>query len=154
MSDGGKAAWYRDGLGHFEEIAARLRNVVIEHRDVFEVIARFDSPTTLFYLDPPYNAEARASTGQYLYEFSDEQHFRLASVLRLAKGYVAVSGYSSALTDRLYAGWTRTDKEVVATSSTKATRRIESLWTNYEPGTWKRTVTEASAPIETMENTW
>jgi DNA adenine methylase len=34
--------------------SARLRNVLIEQRDFAEILARYDSAETFFYLDPPY----------------------------------------------------------------------------------------------------
>ena len=36
------------------QTAARLSNVLIEQRDFAEILARYDSPATWFYLDPPY----------------------------------------------------------------------------------------------------
>jgi DNA adenine methylase len=37
-----------------EATAARLRRVLIEQRDFSEILARYDSKKTWFYLDPPY----------------------------------------------------------------------------------------------------
>lgn len=37
-----------------EHGVARLNRVRLEQRDFLEVLARFDSPETFFYLDPPY----------------------------------------------------------------------------------------------------
>ncbi len=37
-----------------DETAARLRNVLIEQRSFEEILTRYDSPATWFYLDPPY----------------------------------------------------------------------------------------------------
>src|SRR5581483_4675950 len=39
--------------GNITDFVERLRGVVIENRDAYEVIARFDCPETLFYIDPP-----------------------------------------------------------------------------------------------------
>ena len=37
-----------------DQTAARLRNVMIEQRDFAQVLSRYDSAETWFYLDPPY----------------------------------------------------------------------------------------------------
>ena len=38
---------------HLLAASRRLRRVQLEHRDALEVMGRYDSPDTLFYLDPP-----------------------------------------------------------------------------------------------------
>ncbi len=40
--------------GFLKLIYRRLSGVTIEHLDWFDFIRRYDRPTTLFYLDPPY----------------------------------------------------------------------------------------------------
>jgi DNA adenine methylase len=37
-----------------DETSGRLRNVLIEQRSFEEILERYDSPSTWFYLDPPY----------------------------------------------------------------------------------------------------
>jgi DNA adenine methylase len=37
-----------------DETSARLRTVLIEQRSFEDILARYDSPSTWFYLDPPY----------------------------------------------------------------------------------------------------
>lgn len=37
-----------------EATARRLAHVTMEERDFADVLARYDSPATFFYLDPPY----------------------------------------------------------------------------------------------------
>jgi DNA adenine methylase len=45
--------------------AERLRSVYIEHEDALRVIARWDSPQTLFYCDPPYPDANQGHYGGY-----------------------------------------------------------------------------------------
>ena len=40
--------------GLLDDTAERLRNVLIEQRSFEDILARYDSPSTWFYLDPPY----------------------------------------------------------------------------------------------------
>ena len=42
-------------LARLDEITERLSDVVIENRDFESLIKLYDSPGTLFYLDPPYH---------------------------------------------------------------------------------------------------
>ncbi len=113
-------------------VAQRLRTVQIEHDDAFRVIERYDSPETLFYVDPPYLHESRTDPNAYGFEMSEEDHRRLAELLHTVKGKVALSGYQSPLMDALYADWWRVDAPVRTIHSSKAKRR-ESLWLNYAP---------------------
>lgn len=113
-------------------IAKRLLRVQIENRPALEVIRRYDSPTTLFYCDPPYPHESRADKKAYAHEMDEQQHQDLAAALASVQGKVAVSGYACELMDRLYPApkWFRTPAPAKTAHSSK-TPRQEILWTNY-----------------------
>ena len=114
-----------------EYIAARLLRVQIENDDAIEVIHRYDSRGTLFYCDPPYPHESRGDSKAYRYEMSDENHEKLAGVLRSVKGRVAISGYKCDLMERLYKGWHVHSAKPKKALSIKS-ERTEILWTNYK----------------------
>lgn len=72
-----------------EELSAahlRLSGVVIERLDWSECIARYDSPHTLFYLDPPYWA-----TEGYGVDFGLEQYHTMAGMARAIAGKMIIS---------------------------------------------------------------
>jgi DNA adenine methylase len=119
-----------DGLA---DVHARLRRVLIESRDGIELIAREDTPHTCFYVDPPYLHSTRTTTDGYHCEMTDQDHIRLAETLNRVQGKVILSGYPSALYDRLYAGWRRLefDKPNNAAGGWTKAREIEILWLNY-----------------------
>lgn len=112
------------------DVAERLMRVQIENRPAIDVIRLYDASDTLFYVDPPYAHESRSDQRAYGFEMSDEDHRRLAQVLRSAKGLIAVSGYRCPLMDEIYGDWRRHDAAVKQTHSSKALRQ-ECLWTNY-----------------------
>lgn len=66
-----------------------LKGVVIENSDYTVVFRKYDSPDTVFYLDPPYN-ETHIS-----YQTID--HVRFLNAVFNLKGVAYVSGYPSAL---------------------------------------------------------
>ncbi len=113
----------------------RLRGVVIENRDAVEVILQHDTPSTLFYVDPPYVQSTRSSLKNlngnrghyYKHDCSDADHRRLAECLNALTGMVVVSGYPSELYDGLFAGWERHDKTHMADG---ARPRLEVIWIN------------------------
>lgn len=120
-------------LGSIEglsEIVQRLLRVQIENAPALEVIERFDSAETLFYLDPPYVHAERGDVSAYGTEMSDDDHIELAELLRRSEGRFAVSGYRSELYDDLYRGWRRVDADPKLCHSVRSPRR-ESIWTNY-----------------------
>jgi DNA adenine methylase len=117
------------GMEAMLNVAARLKGVQIECDDALNVIGRYDAPTTLFYVDPPYLHGTRVSiqNGHRMYaqEMSDDDHCQLAEALNSIKGMAIISGYSSPLYDELYRGWQvvtrREHKESGAFS-------VECLW--------------------------
>lgn len=112
------------------EIAERLLRVQIENRPAIELIQLYDSKRTLFYCDPPYPHEVRGDAKAYGFEMTDEEHERLAEILRRVKGRVAVSGYRSKLMDKLYRGWSHVEALSKMCHSVKQSR-TEALWMNY-----------------------
>jgi DNA adenine methylase len=121
-------------LGAVEDlplIAQRLLRVQIENAPAVEVIQRYDSEETLFYCDPPYPHSSRTDINAYANEMTDDQHRKLAQVLRNAKGKVALSSYHCELMDELYGDWNRIEADEKMAHSVKKRRR-EVLWINYQ----------------------
>lgn len=119
-------------IGHLWEVAARFKQVHIEHDDALRVIERYDTPETLFYLDPPYVQSGRckrwASEG-YWYEMEDEKHEEMAHLVKELQGYVVLSGYPSALYDRVFEDWTVEQKGAIVDGGRAGGRAVtECLW--------------------------
>lgn len=113
-------------VDHLWAIASRLKQVMIECDDAFNIIPRYDGSQTLFYFDPPYPASTRWRMDAYYgHEMTDPDHERFAEMLREVQGMVIVSSYPSDLYDRLFEGW-RTAEKSVSTNGNGA--RIEKLW--------------------------
>ncbi len=119
---------------HLPWIAERLLRVQFENRPAVDVIALYDSQETVFYCDPPYIHETRGDTNAYGIEMTDKDHCNLADVLNAAKGKVAISNYQCELMDKLYRKpkWLKFVALEKTNHATKG-KRIEVLWTNYDP---------------------
>ncbi len=127
-----------DGLA---AVHARLLRVQFEHQDWRPILARYDSPATLFYLDPPYILSLRGRGG-YEHEMPDADHAELVALLLRLQGKAIISGYAHPIYTPLEAaGWRRLDFQTFsfATGRTQvlhttgagamaANRRTESLW--------------------------
>lgn len=71
-----------------DETAARLRNVLIEQRSFEDILVRYDSPATWFYLDPPY-VHFQAN-GRYT-PLGEDQRLQLFSLLANLQGSFLMS---------------------------------------------------------------
>ncbi|RKE85534.1 DNA adenine methylase [Rhizobium sp. AG855] len=71
-----------------EAVHERLAGVVIENLDWLDLVQRYDSPTALFYFDPPYYGHEGAY-GRGM--FDSEQYERLADQLARLKGRFVLS---------------------------------------------------------------
>lgn len=117
---------------HVDLWVERLAGIVVESRPALGLIDLFDTPETLFYVDPPYVHSTRGdgkgkSVCRYRHEMTDDDHRELAEHLHSIKGIAVVSGYPSVLYDTLYAGWKTVFKD---THADKALDRTECLWLN------------------------
>jgi len=126
-------------IDQLPEVHARISRVQIEHADFRDILTRYDTPETLFYLDPPYVAETRSSGG-YAHELSADDHSDMVDLLAKIEGAAVLSGYPTTMYDRL--GWHRVDFETSchAAGKTRGTglqgkgsalehqKRTECLW--------------------------
>jgi len=111
-------------------VADRLKNVSLECGDALQIIAHYDRPETLFYIDPPYLDSTRFA-GMYAVEMGTmAQHSDLLNLLAGCRGKVILSGYRSQLYDKMLSGWTRIDMDAYCMTGEK---RTESVWLNYTP---------------------
>ncbi|MEY5060927.1 MAG: hypothetical protein RIS45_848 [Planctomycetota bacterium] len=116
-----------------ELLADRIRGVIVENRPAYDVIMDYgDKPDALVYCDPPYLAETRGKKSgrtkpdhTYQREMTVADHAHLADTLRRIKGRAVVSGYPSAIYDKLYEGWQTFEREAQADGAAK---RVEKLW--------------------------
>lgn len=94
-------------------VGMRFGGVVIERMDAMELMARYDAPTTLFYVDPPYPHRTRSDSSRwnYRHEMSDVDHRVLAMQMMGCQGMIVLSGYPCDLYDRdLFPDWQRFEK--------------------------------------------
>jgi len=118
---------WRSWPQHVPAYVARLKQVMIDQQPAMDVIRQFDSPETLFYVDPPYVLKTRAGDHRkvYAHELEDGEHVALLEQLLTVRGMVLLSGYRHPLYDEALTGWRRVDIHARAQSNQP---RVESLW--------------------------
>jgi DNA adenine methylase len=81
---------FRDKLSKPDWVEHFLKISEVENMDFADVITKYDSPTTYFYVDPPY-----WKTENYYsnHDFDREDHERLANVLKGMEGKFSLSYY-------------------------------------------------------------
>ena len=131
---------WKNGVEKLHEIAQEIRtNFQIVNRSFADCIDRLDFPDAFFYCDPPYPLECRNSTNDYRFEFSDNDHRRLAERLHRIEGKAMVSGYDCPLMNELYGGWSKVKFPIKRNNirsnivNGSGTIMQECIWCNYEP---------------------
>ena len=82
----------------------------------------------LVYSDPPYLLHTRTSRRRYRFEYRQQDHIELLTLLKTLPCHVIVSGYPSAMYDDLLEGWNSVELQVMNQGGV----RTEKLWYNYE----------------------
>lgn len=128
------SAWL-NAIEGLPAVHARLKRVAILCDDAVKVILSQDGPRTLYYLDPPYASDTRASPDVYQHEMTTDQHHELLSTLANIKGRFLLSGYRNDLYDKHAElnQWRRVDFEIDNKASGGSEKRtmVESVWVNY-----------------------
>jgi DNA adenine methylase len=110
-----------------EDSHARLARVQIESLPYEQVLERYDRPTTLFYLDPPYFGRKL-----YNYNFEPGDFTTLAGRLKGLKGKFVLSLNDVPEVRRIFRGFTIKGVELFYTAQQKAGLRFkELLITNF-----------------------
>lgn len=124
---------WNNAIEKLHEVAGVIRsNFQITNQDYSDCIARLDFPGAFFYVDPPYPLECRASSNDYKYEFSEEQHRDLARRLHTIEGKAMISSYDCHLMQELYRDWTMI-KFPVKKNNIRSSEVQEVVWINYKP---------------------
>lgn len=116
---------WNSSLVHLEAAAARMRMVQIENDDVFRIIKRYDTPNTLFYLDPPYIEEALSSQHRYKHSLTEEQHTELLTRIQRLKGMVAISMVKHHVYQEMLSNW---EFHSLETRTQNGNKMQECLW--------------------------
>lgn len=129
---GGAGQWLRYSA-RLAAIGARLRGTLIEHMPAVELIAKYDAPSVLFYVDPPYLPEVRSRVSRglgrdYRCEMSAFEHADLLAMLANLRGMAVVSGYASGMYDRALGGWARSTRSTRASGRVGTVAREEVIW--------------------------
>jgi|688.fasta_scaffold59496_3 DNA adenine methylase len=118
-------------LDNLEEVQEELKYATVTNQDYKKCIKRWDSPKTLFYIDPPYVDK------EHLYEGMSVNPYELADLLRNIKGKFILSYNIHPEVKKAFAGfkfkklgfayhiWLKKQKE------TKITNKDEYIITNY-----------------------
>ena len=122
---------YLSVVDNLIEIHNRLSSVIIENRDIFDLIEKYDNTDAFFYLDPPYVNDTRSSSTKYEQEMSDSDHERLVDTVIKSKSKFLISGYGHPIYEKLVDnGWNLYKYD----SPNSQSERIEYLWYNYDIG--------------------
>ena len=123
-------------LGHvdtnIEESSKRLKGVTLENLDIIDLINKYDSKDTLFYLDPPYVADTRVAKKVYRHEMPDDKQKEMVDKLLMIKGKAILSGYDNRIYERLVkGGWDKFILGEYVKRSGKSSKGEEIIWKNF-----------------------
>lgn len=96
----------RNKIPLLHKVHSRLKRVQIENLDWQRCMEDYDSPKTVFYLDPPY---VDAYPGTYKFELSHQRHRDLLDMIASVEGFCALSSYENPLYEGLSI-WSRVIK--------------------------------------------
>jgi DNA adenine methylase len=112
-----------------EQTHRRLARVQIESLPYEQVLERYDRPTTVFYLDPPYWQRKL-----YKFNFSDQNFQDLEQRLQRIKGKFILSLDDHPEVRKLFGAWRLVPVDIHYTAQRKTGKKFgELLILNYQP---------------------
>jgi len=104
----------------------KVKDTIICNEDYKEILKRFDSPETIFYLDPPY-----VDMEKY-YEKNGVDPYELATCLRCLKGKFVLSYNKCDAVEEAFRGFHFEEIGLTYTSGVKSKKQNEYLIRNFE----------------------
>lgn len=139
----------RNAIRNLYWLRKRMQNVTVEHAHFENVVKWYDSPHTLFYMDPPYLVETRRCRKQaYTFDMDKEEHEKLLDIVQNVRGKVIISGYDSVLYKTRLSNWNKMEFHRRVYSATglgdswRPPVSVECVWTNFEPVNHQMTLFE------------
>lgn len=122
---------FLSSVDKLKEIHDRLSAVIVLNEDSIKLIKRMDSSNAFIYLDPPYHPSTR-SAGDYVHDYTGQDHETLISTVLDLNGKVLISGYDCKEYDRLLSKFTKVKFDVSTLDGNNAVKmKEETLWKNY-----------------------
>lgn len=112
----------------------RFQQVQVTQWPWEKVIKTFDSPASLFFLDPPYLPHSTDRRSYYAHNMKPDEHERLLVAIQRVKGLVMLCGYDNPLYSRYLRRWRAVDFGTAASLDANGHRpkRTERIWMNYD----------------------
>lgn len=117
---------YLSSIDGLYNIHQRLSSVIIQNRNIFQLIEKYNKPNVFFYLDPPYIQQTRSSNQRYQCEMSNQQHQHLIQLLNASKSKILVSGYNHNIYNKLKF------HKIEFKSPNACSKATQILWRNYQ----------------------
>lgn len=115
----------------WQEMFSRITNT--ENLDFQEVIEKYDSPTTYFYVDPPY---WKTENYYSAHDFDRDDHERLANCLKKSEGKWSLSYYAFDLLEQWFPKykylWETKEFQKLASTKKEKSMGEELLVLNYD----------------------
>ncbi len=128
---------YKNAVHRLDAFERRMSSVLLECLDFREVISRYDSGSTLFFIDPPYYGKEK----YYFGGFNKFLHMELARMLHQIQGKCLVTYYGDPFILDLYRDFhvrtidARVGAVVKADLGEKRRKETEYFFMNYDPNT-------------------
>jgi DNA adenine methylase len=119
-----EAITFNNRKARLKAVLERIAQTHISNEDALACLKRWDSPQTLFYIDPPY---IDANQGHYA-GYTREDFTNLIDTLKNIKGSFVLSCYPN---DVVPADWTRVDFAAAMSAAKRKDldkKRTESIW--------------------------
>ncbi len=116
-------------------IRDRFQQVQVEQNSWFACIRQHDSPTTLFFVDPPFFPGTVKTF--YPIEMSVAEHRALLAILKRVEGFVILCNYNNELYRRELGNWKCIPRPMTGhiNPNSRPTNKIGYTWMNFDPTT-------------------